>query len=130
MTNPIESMYDQIFDSINELVHANEDPERIFECIVDHFAFMAEDAAMRHEKYYALLNLFRSNDPILSVPEAEDEKESEAIDWNVDGVSLDPTESVDFFGSMNDINKSLMSEDADRFLDFVKNMKFSDKLDS
>lgn len=124
----VELLYDRLYDTINELVDVGEDPDRLYDCVIDHFAFMAEDAARREKAYSSLLNKFRDNDPILTVPEAE--KKSEAIDWDVDEVGLDPTKGVDFFDGMSDINKSLMSEDADRFLDFVKNIKFSDKLDS
>ena len=139
MIHDVEKLYDTIFDAINDLVTVGEDPDQLFDCIIDHFAFMAEDGARRQKAYGALLNKFRDNDPILTIPEepAEvtepveaTEKVSEAIEWDVDEVPLDPKDKIDFFGNMNDINRSIMSENADEFLNFLKKMDLPDTLDS
>lgn len=136
MIHDVDKLYDAIFDSINDLVLLGEDPDRMFDCIVDHFAFMAEDGARRQKAYGALLNKFRDNDPILTIPEAPveateaPEKESEAVLWDVDEVPLDPKDKIDFFGNMNDINRAIVSEDADQFMSFLKNLELPDTLDS
>ena len=136
MIHDVDKLYDAIFDSINDLVLLGEDPDRMFDCIVDHFAFMAEDGARRQKAYGALLNKFRDNDPILTIPEApveateSPEKESEAVLWDVDEVPLDPKDKIDFFGNMNDINRAIVSEDADQFMSFLKNLELPDTLDS
>lgn len=135
MIHDVERLYDTIFDAINDLVSVGEDPDRLFDGIVDHFAFMAEDGAMRQRAYSALLNRFRDNDPILTIPEAPvaatetPEKESEAIEWDVDEVPLDPKDKIDFFGNMNDINRAIVSEDADQFMNFLQNMELPDTLE-
>jgi len=135
MIHDVEQLYDTIYDAINDLVTVGEDPDRLFDCIVDHFAFMAEDGARRQKAYGALLNRFRDNDPILTIPEAPvdvtetPEKESEAIEWDVDDVPLDPKDKIDFFGNMNDINRAIVSEDADRFMSFLQNLDLPDTLE-
>lgn len=137
MIHDVEKLYDSIFDAINDLVTVGEDPDQLFDCIIDHFAFMAEDGARRQKAYGALLNRFRDNDPIMTIPDEPteptepvvEEKVSEAIAWDVEDVPLDPTEKIDFFGNMNDINKSIMSEDADRFIDFLRKIDLPDTLD-
>ena len=122
MIESVEFLYDRIFDSINELVDAGEDPDRLYDCIIDHFAFMAEDAARRQKMYGALLNKFRDNDPIVTVPEAEDDVN------NVD-LTAPPT-FEELYGGMNEINQNFMSENQDILSEFMRSAQFPDKLDS
>ena len=117
MTEHTEKLYDLLFDAITELVDAGEDPDRLFDCVVDHFAFMAEDAARRQKTYGALLNKFRSNDPIVSLPEAD----------NVD-LTAPPT-FEDLYGGVTDMKKNFMSENQDILNEFMRSVQFPDRLD-
>ena len=114
----IEFLYDRIFDTINELVDAGEDPDRLYDCIIDHFAFMAEDAARRQQAYGALLNKFRDNDPIVTVPEDP-------------GVNLTtPPSFEELYGGMAEPKQNFMSENQDILDEFMRSVRFPDRLDS
>ena len=122
MIESVEYLYDRIFDTITELIDTGEDPDRLYDCIIDHFAFMAEDSARRQKIYGALLNKFRDNDPIVTVPEDE---------VDVDNVDLTaPPTFEELYGGMNEINQIFMSENQDMLANFMRSAQFPDKLDS
>ena len=121
MIESVEYLYDRIFDSITELVDAGEDPNRLYDCIIDHFAFMAEDSARRQKAYSALLNKFRENDPILTVPE---EQEDPGVDLT------SPPTFEEIYGGMNEINRNFMSENQDILEEFMRSTNLDGKLDS
>lgn len=117
MIESFEYLYDRIYDSINELVDAGEDPDALYDCIIDHFAFMAEEAARRQKAYGALLNKFRDNDPIVTVPE----------DPGVDLTS--PPTFEELYGGMAEPKKNFMSENQDILDEFMRSVQFPDRID-
>jgi len=96
--------YQNLYFAIDKLIENGEDADVIFDNIIDHLAYRAEDYQSKANSFSSLLNLTRNDDPVGSVPHEPS--------WK----------SV--FDDMDDINKAYMSESADKFMNFVKNLDF------
>ena len=100
--------YQNLYFAIDQLIEGGEDADVIFDNIIDHLAYRAEDYQSKANSFKSLLDLTRNNDPVSSLPERPD--------WE------------EIYGGMSDINKTLMSGSPDDFLSFIRDMKFeSDK---
>ena len=136
----INDAYDLIYDGINYLLEQDVSGDEIFDCIVDHFAYKAEEAMRIERGYSRLLNRMRS-DVLSDIPEAsDDDLETDAFelhgkleDVNLDDVDLTPRNHTslpaDLFGNMQDLNRSMMSGDPDKFLEFVNRINFPGNID-
>ena len=100
--------YQNLYFAIDKLIESGEDADVMFDNIIDHLAYRAEDHQSKANSFTSLLNLTRNDDPVGSVPHESSWK-------NV-------------FDSMSDINREYMSGTADEFMQFVKDLDFkSDK---
>ena len=115
-----EQLYVNLFDVLNELTE-HDSPEVIFDRIVDDFAYSAEYHSGQADVFTEMLNTFRHNNPMETIPDtvSEDTDSPSAADM------IEEINEGDLFGGISDINKAYLLEDRDNLLDFIKNVHFS-----
>ena len=111
-----DDLYVILFDVLNELSE-HDTPDNIFDSIVDNFATEAEYHMGQANTFTDMLNTFRHNNPLETIPETLEEE-----------VSLSNLEDIDLFGGVSDINRQYLLEDRDNLMDFLKNVHFPDRL--
>lgn len=113
-----ETLYINLFNVLDELTE-HESPEVIFDRIVEEFAMSAEHHMGKADTFSSMLNTFRHNNPMETIPD------------EVEEVEVPTTLSVeDLYGGVSDINRQYMLADRDNLLEFMQNVRFPDKLDS
>ena len=105
-----ETLYINLFNVLQELTE-HESPEVIFDRIVEDFASSAEYHMGQADTFKCMLDTFRHDNPVDTVP-------SEPVKPSFD----------DLYGGVNDINRQFLLEDRDKFMELMKNIKFSDTL--
>lgn len=132
----IEQLYAELFGVIEELTEYSS-AEEIFDRIVEDFAYSVEEANDRQRRYTELLNMFRKNDPVMTIPEeplpqdmaglapedyeiydSQATEDDRPVNWEAIEANLDPS------------TRSIMSGSPDKFLDFLKGIDFPDRLGS
>ena len=123
-----EQLYAELFGVIEELTEFCT-AEEIFDRIVEDFAYSVEEAQDRQRRYAELLNMFRKNDPVATIPDEDEVEETGGYDiydsqsdnrpvnWEAIEADLDPT------------TRSIMSGSPDKFLNFLKGIHFPDNMD-
>ena len=102
--------YQNLYFALDQLIESGEDADVVFDAIIDHLAYRAEEAQRKAEGFRGLLNLTRNENPVETIP---------------DGVPSRP-DWEEIYGGMNEINKEFMSRSPDEFLDFIRDIKFND----
>ena len=102
--------YQNLYFAIDQLIESGEDADVMFDNIIDHLAYRAENYQSKANSFTTLLNLTRNNDPKDTIPQGPD--------WQ------------EVYGNMNDISKEFMSGSADEFMDFIRDMGFSNNKDA
>ena len=97
--------YQNLFFSIDKLIESGEDADVMFDNIIDHLAYRAEDHQSKANGFSSLLNLTRNNDPQSTVPQRPD--------WE------------EIYDGMSQINKEFMSRSPNEFMQFVKDLDFN-----
>jgi len=108
-----EQLFTILFDVLNELAE-HEEPEVIFDRIVDDFAFNAEYHMGKADTFKSMLDVFRHDNPAETIPHDE----------IPDFPSLE-----EMYGGISDINREYLLGDRDKFMEFMKNVNFSDPTD-
>lgn len=106
-----DQLYTMLYDVLNELTEYDT-ADNIFDGIVDEFAFMAEYHSGQADVFTDMLNTFRHNNPVETIPD------DPVV--NVDN----PLPPEELYGGINDINKAYLLEDRDNLFDFIKNLNF------
>ncbi len=117
MENRKEQLYTIMYDAISELTE-HESAEDIFDNIVEYFALRVEEARTEVDTYTDMLNVFRKDNPVKDVPEADPYSRPARPDWDR------------AFGGLDDINKAYMPPNQHIWNEFLKNIKFSDNQDT
>ena len=102
-----DDLYDILFRTLVELCE-HEPAEAIFDRIVDEFAASIEYHTSQADTFKVMLDTFRHDNPVDTVPHESAE---------------DP------FNTLSELNRSYLLEDRDKLFDFMKNVKFPDRLD-
>ena len=119
MSDRTEQLYRMLFDVLGELTE-HEPPEVIFDRIVDDFAATIEYHTTQADTFTHMLNTFRHDNPVETVPEyTEVEEETVKLVENI--------LPEDIYGGMTDINKTYLLEDRDNLLDFMRNVRFPEE---
>ena len=114
-----ETLYINLFNVLDELTE-HESPEVIFDRIVEEFAMSAEHHMGKADTFSSMLNTFRHNNPMETIPEASEATEEpqsamyDAPELNWDSV-LEQTDPR---------KRGLMSADSDAFKAFLDQMNF------
>ena len=114
-----EQLYAMLFDVLGELTEY-ESSEVIFDRIVEDFAMSAEYHMGQADTFNSMLNTFRHNNPMETIPEASEDTETpetamyDAPELNWDSV-LEQTDPR---------KRALMSADSDAFKAFIDQMNF------
>ena len=103
-----ETLYDNLFDLLSELTE-HDDSEFIFDRIVEHFALEAEYHMGQADTFKSMLNTFRHDNPVETVPDAPT-----------------PPTIDELYGGVSDINRQYMLEDRSKLEEFLKSAKFPD----
>ena len=111
-----ETLYINLFNVLAELTEY-ESSEVIFDRIVEDFAVSAEHHMGQADTFNSMLNTFRHNNPMETIPEAEESVEAsmyDAPELNWDSIldSVDPRK------------RHLLSADSDEFKKFIDQMNF------
>ena len=110
--------YQNLYFAIDTLIQSGESADVIFDNIIDHLAYRAEDSQRLAESFSQLLDLTRNNNPLETIPhEAPAEM---AVDERIETM----------YDNMNEINKTYMSGIPDDFMDFIREMGFSNNNDA
>ena len=102
--------YQNLYFSLDQLIESGEDADVVFDAIVDHLAYRAEEAQRKADGFRGLLNLTRNENPVETIPDSLPQRP----DWE------------EIYGGMSDINKEFMSRSPDDFLEFIRDIKFND----
>ena len=102
--------YQNLYFSLDQLIESGEDADVVFDAIVDHLAYRAEQAQRKADGFRGLLNLTRNENPVETIPDSLPQRP----DWE------------EIYGGMSDINKEFMSRSPDDFLEFIRDIKFND----
>ena len=102
--------YQNLYFSLDQLIESGEDADVVFDAIVDHLAYRAEEAQRKADGFRGLLNLTRNENPVETIPDNLPQRP----DWE------------EIYGGMSDINKEFMSRSPDDFLEFIRDIKFND----
>ena len=97
-----ETLYINLFNVLSELTE-HESPEVIFDRIVEDFAMSAEHHMGKANTFKSMLDTFRHDNPVETVPKAP----------------LPPT-TEDLYDGLTDLNRQYMLEDRDQLMDFLK----------
>ena len=114
-----EQLYAMLFDVLGELTEF-ESSDVIFDRIVEDFAMSAEYYMGQADTFNSMLNTFRHNNPMETIPEASEDTETpetamyDAPELNWDSV-LEQTDPR---------KRALMSADSDAFKAFIDQMNF------
>ena len=114
-----EQLYTILFDVLSELTE-HESSEVIFDRIVEDFAMSAEYHMGQADTFSSMLNTFRHNNPMETIPEVSEATEEpqsamyDAPELNWDSV-LEQTDPR---------KRGLMSADSDAFKAFLDQMNF------
>jgi hypothetical protein len=114
-----EQLYTILFDVMTELTEY-ESSELIFDRIVEDFAMSAEYHMGQADTFNSMLNTFRHNNPMETIPEVSEATETpetamyDAPELNWDSV-LEQTDPR---------KRALMSADSDAFKAFIDQMNF------
>lgn len=122
MTDYKEQLYTNLFGILQELTE-HDSPEVIFDRIVDDFACSVEYHSEQADVFTEMLNTFRHNNPMETIPEDVDEE----MDFSV---TANPPLPEELYGGINDINKTYLLEDRDNLLNFIKKVNFPTDLNS
>ncbi len=114
-----ETLYINLFNVLDELTE-HESPEVIFDRIVEEFAMSAEHHMGKADTFSSMLNTFRHNNPMETIPEVSETTETAPegmydapeLNWDVVLANADPRK------------RHLMSADSDAFRDFLDQMNF------
>lgn len=109
-----QQLYTIMYDAISELTE-HESADDIFDNIVEYFALRVEEARNDVDTYTDMLNVFRKDNPVKDVPDADPYKR--------------PT-AEEVFGGMDDINRAYLPSNQHIWDEFLKNIKFSDNSDA
>jgi len=110
--------YQNLYFAIDSLIQSGESADTVFDNIIDHLAYRAEDSQRLAQGFSQLLELTRNNDPLETIP--HDAPADMAVDERIESM----------YGSMDDINKTYMSGVPDDFMDFIREMGFSNDKDA
>jgi len=102
--------YQNLYFALDQLIESGEDADVVFDAIIDHLAYRAEEAQRKAEGFRGLLNLTRNENPVETIPDNVPQRP----DWE------------EIYGGMSEINKEFMSRSPDDFLDFIRDIKFND----
>ena len=114
-----ETLYINLFNVLDELTE-HESPEVIFDRIVEEFAMSAEHHMGKADTFSSMLNTFRHENPMETIPEVSEATEEpqsamyDAPELNWDSV-LEQTDPR---------KRALMSADSDAFKAFLDQMNF------
>ena len=114
--------YQNLYFALDQLIESGEDADVVFDAIIDHLAYRAEEAQRKAEGFRGLLNLTRNENPVETIPDALYDEDA------LGAVHEAPAKPnwEDIYGGMSDINKQFMSRSPDDFLDFIRDIKFKD----
>ena len=101
--------YQNLYFALDQLIESGEDADAVFDCIIDHLAYRAEEAQRKADGFRGLLNLTRNENPVETIPDEVPQRPN----WE------------EIYGGMNEINKEFMSRSPDDFLDFIRDIKFN-----
>ena len=102
--------YQNLYFALDQLIESGEDADVVFDAIIDHLAYRAEEAQRKADGFRGLLNLTRNENPVETIPDEVPQRPN----WE------------EIYGGMNEINKEFMSRSPDDFLDFIRDIKFND----
>ena len=102
--------YQNLYFALDQLIESGEDADVVFDAIVDHLAYRAEEAQRKADGFRGLLNLTRNENPVETIPDEVPQRPN----WE------------EIYGGMNEINREFMSRSPDDFLDFIRDIKFND----
>ena len=102
--------YQNLYFALDQLIESGEDADVVFDAIIDHLAYRAEEAQRKAEGFRGLLNLTRNENPAETIPDEVPQRPN----WE------------EIYGGMNEINREFMSRSPDEFLDFIRDVKFKD----
>ena len=102
--------YQNLYFALDQLIESGEDADVVFDAIIDHLAYRAEEAQRKAEGFRGLLNLTRNENPVETIPDNVPQRP----DWE------------EIYGGMNEINREFMSRSPDDFLEFIRDIKFND----
>ena len=102
-----ETLYNNLFNVLSELTE-HESPEVIFDHIVENFAMSAEYHMGQADTFKSMLDAFRHDNPVETVSDLS---------------ITPPSENVDVWSRMSDINRQYMLEDRDQLMDFLSSAK-------
>jgi len=122
MSDYKETLYSNLFGILGELTEYDT-AEVIFDRIVDDFASSVEYHSTQSDVFTEMLNTFRHNNPMETIPEDVDEE----MDFSV---TANPPRPEELYGGISDINKTYLLEDRDNLLDFIKKVNFPSDLNS
>lgn len=105
--------YTFLFGCIDELIESGEEADDIFDSIVDHFAYKAEEAQRASKVYTGLLNKVRSNKPVDTIPQEEPSYMNEYA-----------RKMQDVISALNDPKKGIMLEKEHNLKNFVEDYTF------
>ena len=102
--------YQNLYFALDQLIESGEDADVVFDAIIDHLAYRAEQAQRKADGFRGLLNLTRNENPVETIPDNVPQRP----DWE------------EIYGGMNEINREFMSRSPDDFLEFIRDIKFND----
>ena len=105
-----ETLYINLFNVLSELSE-HESPEVIFDRIVEDFAMSAEHHMGKANTFKSMLDTFRHDNPVETVPDAPT-----------------PPDVEDLYGGISDINRQYMLEDRNNLMEFLKSANFPDTI--
>ncbi len=105
-----ETLYINLFNVLRELTE-HESPEVIFDRIVEDFAMSAEYHMGQADTFKSMLDTFRHDNPVETVPDAPT-----------------PPTMEDLYGGVSDINRQYMLEDRNNLMEFLKSANFPDTI--
>ena len=100
--------YQNLYFALDQLIESGEDADVVFDAIIDHLAYRAEEAQRKAEGFRGLLNLTRNENPVETIPDEVPQRPN----WE------------EIYGGMNEINREFMSRSPDDFLEFIRDIKF------
>ena len=61
--------YQNLYFALDQLIESGEDADVVFDAIVDHLAYRAEEAQRKADGFRGLLNLTRNENPVETIPD-------------------------------------------------------------
>lgn len=113
-----EQLYVNLFNVLQELTEYDS-PEVIFDRIVDDFAYSAEYHSDQADVFTEMLNTFRHNNPMETIPDTVEETVVDETDRPVNWEAIE--------ANLSPAKLDLMSGGKDDFLDFIQSMHFPTK---